>query len=283
MTPETDRIQHVSDTALLVAACRALETGREYGFVSDPFAEKLAGARGMALAHNNSTIGLMCVGIGMRSRFLDEVLLKTLAGGEITTVLSLGAGLDARPYRLDLPAGLHWIEVDFEDMLDYKSAVLAGDRPRCRLERLAADLNDPAGRAAIFRATGERPALMITEGLLMYLPGGTIEALAAEAARTSIRRWILDLTSLPLAQQLHRDSSWDDIKAVRAEDHLDGGAILDTVARNGWAPSERRTYVVDGRPIVAARFKAMGITPPAGQDKMFPEDDPSGVHLFARA
>jgi O-methyltransferase involved in polyketide biosynthesis len=33
-----DQIQHVSDTALMVAACRALETARGDGLVRDPFA-----------------------------------------------------------------------------------------------------------------------------------------------------------------------------------------------------------------------------------------------------
>jgi len=39
MAPEApDQIQHVSDTALMVAACRAIETARADGLVRDPFA-----------------------------------------------------------------------------------------------------------------------------------------------------------------------------------------------------------------------------------------------------
>ena len=43
-------ITHISDTALMVAACRALETGRPDGFLRDPFAARLAGERGKAIA-----------------------------------------------------------------------------------------------------------------------------------------------------------------------------------------------------------------------------------------
>ncbi|MBZ5621004.1 MAG: class I SAM-dependent methyltransferase [Acidobacteriia bacterium] len=50
MSPTEEQIVHVSDTALMVAACRAMETVRPDGLVRDPFAGRLAGARGMAIA-----------------------------------------------------------------------------------------------------------------------------------------------------------------------------------------------------------------------------------------
>jgi O-methyltransferase involved in polyketide biosynthesis len=46
------QIEHVSDTALLVAASRALESDRPDGLIRDPFARRLAGDRGMALMKN---------------------------------------------------------------------------------------------------------------------------------------------------------------------------------------------------------------------------------------
>jgi O-methyltransferase involved in polyketide biosynthesis len=35
-------------------------------------------------------------------------------------VINLAAGLDSRPYRMQLPALLRWVEVDLPDMLNYK-------------------------------------------------------------------------------------------------------------------------------------------------------------------
>ncbi|HLH15823.1 MAG TPA: class I SAM-dependent methyltransferase, partial [Bryobacteraceae bacterium] len=49
MSEAPSEIAHVSDTALMVAACRALETECADGFVHDPFAARLAGERGMAI------------------------------------------------------------------------------------------------------------------------------------------------------------------------------------------------------------------------------------------
>lgn len=71
----------------------------------------------------------------MRARVFDERSLETLATGEITTVLNLAAALDTRPYRLELPASLRFVEADLPALLAKKSELLAQEQPRCALER----------------------------------------------------------------------------------------------------------------------------------------------------
>ena len=176
MSPTEGEINHVSDTALMVAACRALKTESDLGFVRDPFARRLAGERGMAILQALSHPEMIRFGIGARTRFVDELLLEALAAAPIRTVLSVGCGLDTRPWRLELPPDLRWIEVDFSEMLDYKDALMGSEVPRCRRERLSVDLNDHEQRLSMYRAAGAPPVLMITEGLLMYLPAATSRA-----------------------------------------------------------------------------------------------------------
>ena len=36
----------------------------------------------------------------------------------------LGAGMDSRPWRLDLPPGVAWFEVDRQDVLEAKTSTL---------------------------------------------------------------------------------------------------------------------------------------------------------------
>src|SRR3974390_1902788 len=116
MSPTQGEITHVSDTALMVAAARAVEFESEDAFVRDPFAARLAGERGMAMLGALLYPEIMRFGIAARSRFLDELLLEALAAQPIATVLSVGCGLDTRPWRLDLPDQLRWIEIDFPEM-----------------------------------------------------------------------------------------------------------------------------------------------------------------------
>ena len=279
MQPGTHEIAHVSDTALMTAACRAMETERADGLIRDPFAAQLAGERGMAIARAIPRLEIMCFGIGIRSRFLDQLVLDTVPELGISTVLSIGAGLDSRPWRLELPPTLRWVEIDFPDMLDYKDSVMASATPKCRRERLAADISDVSGRASVFAAAGDGPTLMITEGLLMYLPAATVEALAANTAAS---HWLLDLAS-PEAETRTKMNSCQSIENVRAADHLDGLQTLDALHRHGWIGIRRFTYAADVMSFAAARVFAMFRNLPPDQiPKPLPADDPSGVHLFGR-
>jgi methyltransferase (TIGR00027 family) len=284
MSSPPQEIVQVSDTALLVAACRALETERADAFVRDPFAARLAGERGMAIARALPHLEAMSFGIALRGRFMDELIADTIARHGIETVVSLGCGLDARPWRLDLPAGLRWIESDLPGILVYKAGVMASETPRCRLEQLAADLNDASGRRAVYEAAGAAPALLITEGLLMFLPAATIEALAAEISEnTGIRHWLSDIIT-PALVRIANPEAFRTIRSVQAADRLDGLAILDVLARHGWTTAERRSFITDlsfaaGRIEAMMRARPQDAPPPARP----PADDPAGVHLFSRA
>ncbi len=144
----------------------------------------------MALAHSGSPSRCRSFGIGLGSRFIDEFLLHELEDGAVDCVLSPGAGLDARPWRLSLPSTLHWIEVDFAPILDYKHSLMNDVAPHCRLERLVADVNVQADRHRVLEAAQAQSSrvLLLTEGLLFYLPAETVRALAAKTMGYS--RWI---------------------------------------------------------------------------------------------
>src|ERR1035437_3099720 len=83
MQPDAHEIAHVSDTALMTAACRAMETERPDGLIRDPFAAQLAGERGTAIGRALAGgLDRMCFGIGIRSRFLDKLVLDTVSRSE---------------------------------------------------------------------------------------------------------------------------------------------------------------------------------------------------------
>jgi methyltransferase (TIGR00027 family) len=283
MSPANAEITHVSDTALMVAACRAHETELEDAFVRDPFAARLAGERGVAILRALPHSNVVRLGLAVRTRFVDQLLLEALGQCPITTVLSIGCGLDTRPWRLDLPAYLRWIEIDFRDVLDYKDGLMCGETPRCRRERLSVDLNDPAERSAIYQAAGSALTLMITEGLLLYLPAATVEALAAEASRQSgVCHWISDITTSAFSKVLGGGAdTTEPIRHVQATDALQGEQILEVVRRNGWTTSAMRSYIRDvGFVLERVRRALGGAAPPR---LPYPPDDPTGVHRFGHS
>ena len=265
----------------MVAACRAYETEQEDAFVRDPFAARLAGERGVAILNSMPYPQFARFGMAIRTRLLDDLLQEALSASPIATVLSVGCGLDTRPWRLDLPSDLRWIEVDFSDVLDYKDALMSGETPRCRRERLTADLNDPAERRARIDAAGQQPALMITEGLLLYLPAGTVEALAAETHdHGAVAHWITDISTTAFSKALGGGDVMQHIRHVQAPDCLKGEEIRDVLQRHGWTTAAWRSYITDiGFATERARRMMAGSSAPPPQ---FPPGDPTGVHRFAR-
>ena len=282
MASSSSEISHISDTALMVAACRADETALEDAFVRDPFAARLAGERGPAILNSMPHAAILRIGIAIRTRFVDELLLEALEMHPIKTVLSVGCGLDTRPWRLRLSPTLRWIEIDFGDVLDYKDRLMSGDTPNCRRERLEVDVNDPAQRRTMFEAAGPTPALLITEGLLLYLPAATVEAMAAESWKHSgVAHWISDVTTSAFSQTLGRGAdTMQPIRHVQAPDCLKGEQILEVLQRHGWTTSAMRSYIKDVE-FVRARLRRMmgGSAPPP---LPYPPGDPTGVHRFAR-
>jgi len=274
-------ITHVSDTALLVAACRAMETESADGFVRDPFAARLAGERGMAILRAMPHAEMFRFGVGARSRFADELVTDAVSTKGIAAVVCVGCGLDTRPWRLDLPKELRWIEVDFAEMLDYKDERMAGEMPRCNRERMTADVNDAAQRRAIWEVVGAAPAMMITEGLLMYLPRSTVQAMAAEAGvESGITYWLSDVVTSTFTKAIAMDTT-KTVGHVQAPDSLEGEQIVEVVQRHGWIPEARRSYLTDMAFAMARVRHMMGDRAQQGPP---PEalGDPSGVHLWKR-
>ncbi len=283
MSPTGGEITHVSDMALMVAACRAHETELEDAFVHDPYAARLAGERGPAILRGLPHCGVVRLGLAIRTRFVDELLLEALSVHPITTVLSVGCGLDTRPWRLSLPSNLRWVEIDFAAVLDYKDKLMAGEKPTCRRERLTVDLNDSERRHAMYEVAGSAPALMITEGLLLYLPAATVEALAAESWKQSgVAHWVSDVTTSAFSKVLGGGTdTLQPIRHVQASDCLKGEQILDLLDRCGWTTSARRSYITDVGFVLGRLRRLMGgATPPS---LPYPPNDPTGVHRFARA
>lgn len=205
--PEAHEISHVSDTAHWVAVYRAMESERPDALFRDPYARRLAGPRGAAIVQAMPRGRQWAWPMIVRTAVMDEILLRAIARDGVRTVVNLAAGLDARPYRLELPRSLRWIDVDLPAIQRYKRDVLAGEMPRCALEWLPADLADAAQRRAVLQqvAAGPGPALAITEGLLIYLERDQVTALARDLGDCApLSWWLMDLANPRLLKLMDR-------------------------------------------------------------------------------
>src|SRR6266436_2139203 len=190
-------IHSISDTARWVACFRARESERPDALFHDPYAERLAGERGFQIANTLAEGNKHDWAWVARTYLFDTFLMREIQNGA-DFVVNLAAGLDARPYRMKLPATLQWLEVDLPDIIYYKEHVLENEKPGCRLERIPLDLSDAGARRSLLGELNRRAMkiVVLTEGLLIYLTTEEVGSPATDlSAEEHFQSWAVDLAS----------------------------------------------------------------------------------------
>ncbi len=244
-------VRNISDTARWAAVFRARETERADALFRDPYAERLAGKMGVDIANTLPEGNSHAWAWVARTYLFDQFITREIEQGT-DMVVNLAAGLDARPYRMPLPASLQWIEVDLPEILAYKEGILANEKPACALERVRTDLSDGSARRALFASLDRRAnrVLILTEGLLIYLSAEEVAALARVlAAGSHFQRWIMDLGSPGLLRMMQRTTGkqLSKVGAPFKFGPAEGPAFF---TPHGWEPLE-----VKGLLKTATRFK----------------------------
>ena len=158
-----------------------METARPDRLFADPLAAAFAEAGGLdpdSPPGGRRGVALR-VWVVARTLFLDDLLAEAGQQGCRQVVL-LGAGFDARAFRLPWPPGTRCFEVDTPDVLGPKDQVLAAEHavPGCERLVVPCDLRDDW--PAALRAAGldpARPTAWIAEGLLVYLTAADVDRL----------------------------------------------------------------------------------------------------------
>ena len=206
MNEPESQIRRISDTARWVAVYRARESERPDAVFRDRFARQLAGARGEQIAASIHFAEKNSWPFVARTWLVDQIVSDQVRQGT-DLVVNLAAGLDARPYRMELPNSLQWVEVDLPEILAHKEEILGNEKPVCQLERVRLDLSDLSARRGLFADLGHRAkrALVISEGLLVYLTEEEVTTLAQDVAgQAAFQHWVIDLASPALLKMLAR-------------------------------------------------------------------------------
>jgi len=193
-------------TSLWVAAWRADESERPDALFHDPYARALAGPEGFELLQAARDIALIeAPFVPVRTIFFDQ---RVVGGSQ---VVLLGAGMDARAFRLQWPRGARVFEVDLPQVLSLKEQRLRGVAPRCIRIPVPADLTGDwviALEGAGFRP--ELPSVWLLEGLLLYFDESIVKLLLAQvdalsAAESRLLADVIGWTMLwaPQLQPLH--------------------------------------------------------------------------------
>jgi len=281
MDERNSSVRNISDTARWVAYFRARETQRPDALFRDPFAERLAGERGFQIANTLAQGNKHEWAWVARTYLFDQFLLREIQAGA-DLVVNLAAGLDARPYRMEIPAALQWVEVDFPEIVSYKEEVLGNEKPKCKLERVSLDLSDVAGRRAFFAEMNGRAKniVVMTEGLLIYFTAEDVASLARDiAAGEHFRSWLIDLAS-PGQLKLMQRSTGKQLSEADAAFKFGPAEGANFFLPHGWEPKDVQGFLKTAAQLGRAPAELLSLLP---EPKVIAGNYPwTGVCLLTR-
>ena len=168
-------------TARMCAASRWEESSRPDSLFDDPLAKKLvAGETG--LLQNGANVEYMT----MRALLGDELCLDAHARG-VRQVVSLGAGMDSRAYRLGL-TDTTFFEVDKQGLFDVKEPLVASTPLQAARRMLVVGTIGSMDLPAALKDAGFNssiPTTWLMEGLAPYLTVRHMEELALDVGTLS--------------------------------------------------------------------------------------------------
>lgn len=164
MSSTTGKLDKVQKTLLVTLFGKALDSRAEQPVLGDHHAaeveRKLGGAGFMEKI--NTLDSYLPV---LRAERMDRWTERFLAENPEATVVQLACGLDTRAFRLDVPAGVRWFDVDFPEVIELRRRVL----PAAESDNHQLIASSVTEQGWLEKIPQDRPTLVLAEGLVMYL------------------------------------------------------------------------------------------------------------------
>ena len=212
---ETITLSGVPETMLQTVYARAKES-RGCGAIRDLKAEEIIGRLDydFSLADKDAA---MHSGVIARTIVLDRLVGEYLAAHPGATVMNLACGLDTRCYRMQGYA--HWYNLDLPETIAVREALLPESGS---ISQLAMSAMDDWG-AAVEGPSG--PALVIIEGLTMYLTQADVQRIFAVIAGRFPAATVFAETMNPMVVKRFKEKSIEGSKAKFTWGVKDGRAL----------------------------------------------------------
>ncbi len=170
MQSEKVRFTQEKETLLITLYARALHSRSKDPVLRDPWAEE-------AISRIDYDFGklnvreLNALSIAIRAKNFDLWTAQYLKQHPDAAVLYLGCGMDSRVFRVDPPASARWFDVDYPDVVELRQRLYPQRAGYCLIGSSLADLG------WLDEVPADRPAMIIAEGVMMYLSEETVRPL----------------------------------------------------------------------------------------------------------
>ncbi|MEU6713972.1 class I SAM-dependent methyltransferase [Nonomuraea sp. NPDC046802] len=163
----------VQETLLLTLYMRALDGRLPRSILGDKHSDDLVRRLDYDFSRIKASPSLVAA-TALRAKKLDEAVRAFCAAHPSCVVLDLGCGLDTRMQRCAPPEGVDWYDIDYPDVIELRRRLLPGGHP------VVGDLTEEGWLDEI---PGDRPAMIVADGVLPFLPGTAFQELARRLAR----------------------------------------------------------------------------------------------------
>jgi methyltransferase (TIGR00027 family) len=167
----------VSKTAWYCTGVRMLDAHAPDSLLHDEWAERFMGDEGRAVFEPFRELYLPNRSNAVRHHLIDEVLRARLAANPQHGVVLLGAGFDARAFRL---TGGQWLEIDEAPIIARKEAIAPAAGAPNPLRRMAIDFAHEKLAETLLGMATDDPVTVVMEGVIYYLDPAAV----AETLRT---------------------------------------------------------------------------------------------------
>jgi O-methyltransferase involved in polyketide biosynthesis len=155
------------ETLLITLYARALHSRSPDPILRDPWAEEAVSRIDYDFT-KLKVRELNALSIAVRAKNFDLWTSQYLREHPEATVLYLGCGMDSRVYRVDPPASARWFDVDYPDVIALRQRLYPARAGYYPLGSSLADLN------WLDQVPANYPAMIIAEGVMMYLPEAVV-------------------------------------------------------------------------------------------------------------
>ncbi|MFD9962953.1 class I SAM-dependent methyltransferase [Amycolatopsis sp. NPDC058986] len=134
--------------------------------------------------------GERAASVVLRAKPIDDWSAEYLREHPDAVVVHLGCGMDTRVYRLDPPPTVQWFDVDYPEVVELRRKIFP---ERANYRTIGSSVTDFGW---LDQVPSDRPALIVAEGLTMYLtPEGGEELLQRLVAKFPSGELICDVFS----------------------------------------------------------------------------------------
>jgi len=170
MQSEKVHFTKVQETLLVTLYFKALDSRSKHPLLHDKAAEDALSRIDYDFRKVKLPKG-SALGMVIRAKQLDRWTAAFLAEHPDATVLHLGCGLDSRVERIDPPTSVRWYDLDYPEVIEFRRRLYP---PRDGYSLIGSDVSDPSFLDQVSR---DQPAIIVAEGLLMYLSDEEVKEL----------------------------------------------------------------------------------------------------------